>query len=145
VIDHLNKLWQFNNAKPKNKEANMAKKSTVFDFHKLGDGEYGFSIPLNTQIQGKDIKGEEFNEKTVLTYISHNGSSFWMANSVAEGSELKLIIDLPPKLSDEKNLKLIIKGKVVFVEAPKNEELRHRVSLKFANKYIIKDDKNLYV
>ena len=118
----------------------MAKKSTSFDFRQLGDGEHGFSIPLNTQIQGRDTSGDEFEEKTTLSYISHNGSSFWMANSVAEGSELKLIIDLPPKLADEKNLKLIIKGKVVFVEAPKNEDPRHRVSLKFDNKYIIKDD-----
>ncbi|UCE42695.1 MAG: PilZ domain-containing protein [Candidatus Aminicenantes bacterium] len=121
----------------------MAKKSTAFDFRQLGDGEQGFSIPLNTQIQGKDTKGKDFDEKTVLTYISHSGSSFWMANSVVEGSELRLIIDLPPKLSDEKNLKLIIKGKVVFVEAPKNEDPRHRVSLKFENKYIIKDDEKI--
>jgi hypothetical protein len=107
----------------------MAKKPTAFDIRELGYGEQGFSIPLNTQIQGKDPQGKEFIEKTVLTYISHNGSSFWMANSVVEGSQLKLIIDLPPKLSDEKNLKLIIKGRVVFVEAPKNEDPRHRVSL----------------
>lgn len=121
----------------------MAKKSPAFDFRQLKDGEQGFSIPLNTQIQGKDTFGQEFNEKTTLSYISHNGSSFWMANSVAEGSELRLVIDLPPKLSDEKNLKLIIKGKVVFVEAPKNEDPRHRVSLKFENKYIIKDDEKI--
>lgn len=118
----------------------MAKKSTAFDFRQLGYGEHGFSIPLNTQIQGKDTQGKDFDEKTVLTYISHNGSSFWMANSVAEGNELKLIIDLPSKLSDKKNLKLIIKGRVVFVEAPKNEDPRHRVSLKFENKYIIDDE-----
>ncbi len=118
----------------------MAKKSTAFDFRQLGDGEHGFSIPLNTQIQGKNAQGKDFDEKTVLTYISHNGSSFWMANSVGEGSELKLIIDLPPKLSDEKNLKLIIKGRVVFVEKPKNEDPRHRVSLKFENKYIIDNE-----
>jgi hypothetical protein len=122
----------------------MAKKSNVFDFRQLQDGEQGFSIPLNTQIQGIDIQGNDFSEKSVLTYISHNGSSFWMTNSVAEGSELKLIIDLPPKLSDEKNLKLIIKGKIVFVEAPTNEDPRHRVSLKFQNKYIIKDDEGQY-
>lgn len=122
----------------------MPKKSSGFDLRQLGDDEQGFSIPLNTQIQGKDISGHEFNEKTTLTYISHSGSSFWMANSVSEGSELKLIIDLPPKLSDEKNLKLIIKGKVVFVEAPKNEDPRHRVSLKFENKYIIKNDEKIY-
>jgi len=122
----------------------MARKPRVFDFRELGNGELGFSIPLNTQILGKDTRGKEFKEKTVLTYISHNGSSFWMANSVAEGNELKLVIDLPPKLSDEKNLKLIIKGIVVFVEAPKNEEPRHRVSLKFENKYIIEDDEGQY-
>ena len=122
----------------------MAKKSTSFDIRQLEDGEQGFSIPLKTQIQGKDTQGKDFDEKTVLTYISHNGSSFWMANSVVEGSELKLVIDLPPKLSDEKNLKLIIKGRVVFVEAPKNEDPRHRVSLKFENKYIIKDDEGQY-
>ena len=122
----------------------MAKKFTAFDFRQLGYGEQGFNIPLQTQIQGKDTSGKDFNEKTVLAYISHNGSSFWMANSVVEGSELKLIIDLPPKLSDEKNLKLIIKGRVVFVEAPKNEDPRHRVSLKFDNKYIIKDDEGQY-
>lgn len=122
----------------------MAKKSRAFDIRQLGDGEQGFNIPLKTQIQGRDTSGQEFNEKTILAYISHNGSSFWMANPVAEGSELKLIIDLPPKLSDEKNLKLIIKGSVVFVEAPKNEDPRHRVSLKFENKYIIKDDEGQY-
>ena len=122
----------------------MPKKSPAFDIRQLGYGEHGFSIPLDTQIQGKDTQGEDFNEKTVLTYISHNGSSFWMANSVAEGSELKLIIDLPPKLSGDKNLKLIIKGRIVFVEAPKNEDPRHRVSLKFENKYIIKDKEGQY-
>ena len=122
----------------------MPKKSPAFDIHQLEYGEHGFSIPLNTEIQGKDAQGKEFNEKTVLTYISHNGSSFWMANSVAEGTELKLIIELPPKLSDEKNLRLIIKGKVVFVEAPKTEDPRHRVSLKFENKYIIKDDEGQF-
>ena len=122
----------------------MLKKSTAFDIRQLGYGEHGFSIPLDIQIHGKDTQGEDFNEKTVLTYISHNGSSFWMANSVAEGSELKLIIDLPPKLSDDKNLKLIIKGRIVFVEAPKNEIPKHRVSLKFENKYIIKDEEGQY-
>ena len=72
----------------------MAKKSTAFDIRQLGNGEQGFNIPLQTQILGKNVQGKDFHEKTVLAYISHNGSSFWMANSVAEGSELKLIIDL---------------------------------------------------
>jgi hypothetical protein len=122
----------------------MLKKSPAFDIGQLGYGEYGFSMPLDIRIHGKDTQGEDFNEKTVLTYISHNGSSFWMANSIAEGSELKLIVDLPPKLADDKNLKLIIKGRIVFVEAPKNKNPKHRVSLKFENKYIIKDEEGQY-
>jgi hypothetical protein len=123
----------------------MAKKSFIFDMHELGYGEQGFSIPLQTVVEGKNSSGSEFNEKTVLNYISHNGSSFWMANSVPVGSELKLVIDLPPKLSEEKNLKLIVKGRVVFIEAPKDQDLRHRVSLKFENKYIIKDDESVRI
>ena len=118
----------------------MAKKLTSIDMNRLGFDEQGFNIPLQTLIEGKDMSGNPFNEKTVLSYISHNGSSFWMANTVPVGSELKLIIDLPPNLSDEKDLKLIIKGRVVFVEAPKEQDPRHRVSLKFENKYIIKKD-----
>jgi len=120
----------------------MAKKLTSIDMNRLGFDEQGFNIPLQTLIEGKDMFGNPFNEKTVLSYISHNGSSFWMANTVPVGSELKLIIDLPPNLSDEKDLKLIIKGRVVFVEAPKDQDPRHRVSLKFENKYIIKKDES---
>jgi hypothetical protein len=119
----------------------MAKKSFVLDMHELGYGEQGFSIPLQTLVEGKDKLGNKFNEKTVLSYISHSGSSFWMDNSVPVGGELKLIIDLPPQLSEEEQkLKLIIKGRVVFVEAPKDQDPRHRVSLKFENKYIIQDE-----
>jgi hypothetical protein len=120
----------------------MAKKLTSIDINELGYDEQGFNIPLQTMIEGKDASGNPFNEKTVLSYISHYGSSFWIANSVPVGSELKLTIDLPPNLSDEKDLKLIIKGRVVFIEAPKDQELRHRVSLKFENKYIIKKDES---
>lgn len=120
----------------------MSKKLTSIDINELGYDEQGFNIPLQTLIEGKDVSGNPFNEKTVLSYISHNGSSFWMANPIPVGSELRLTIDLPPNLSDDKNLKLIIKGRVVFVEAPKDQDLRHRVSLKFENKYIIKRDES---
>lgn len=122
----------------------MAKRINVADFRSLGYDEKGFNLPLQTLVEGKDTSGNDFTEKTVLSYISHNGSSFWMANPVAEGTELRLSIDLPPKLSEEKHLKLIIKGRVVFVEAPKDKDPRHRVSLKFENKYIIKDDEPVY-
>lgn len=103
--------------------------------------EQGFNLSLPTLVEGKEESGKAFREKTVLSYISHHGSSFWLSNPVALGSELKLIIDLPPKLADKKDLKLIIKGKVIFVEALKGKNSKQRVSLKFSNKYIIDSDK----
>ena len=103
--------------------------------------EQGFNLSLPTLVEGQEESGKSFREKTVLSYISHHGSSFWLTNSVTLGSELKLIIDLPPKLADKKDLKLIIKGKVIFVEAIKGKNSKQRVSLKFSSKYIIDPQK----
>jgi hypothetical protein len=103
--------------------------------------EQGFNLSLPTLVEGQEESGRTFKEKTVLSYISHHGSSFWLTNPVALGSELKLIIDLPPKLADNKDLKLIIKGKVIFVEALKGKNSKQRVSVKFSNKYIIDSQK----
>lgn len=103
--------------------------------------EQGFNLSLPTLIEGHEESGRAFKEKTVLSYISHHGSSFWLTNPVSLGSELKLIIDLPPKLADKKDLKLIIKGKVIFVEALKGKNSKQRVSVKFSSKYIIDSQK----
>ena len=99
--------------------------------------EQGFNLSLPTIVEGRELSGKPFTEKTVLSYISHHGSSFWLTNAVSLGSELKLIIDLPPKLADKKELKLIIKGKVIFVESTKGKDAKQRVSLKFDSKYVI--------
>jgi len=104
--------------------------------------EKGFELPLKMIVEGQDKNGTAFQEDTMLTYISHNGSSFFLKAPVALGNELKLIIDLPPNLSKDEDLKLIIKGKVVFLEDPKDNNNDQRVSLNFENKYVIKPDKN---
>jgi hypothetical protein len=61
-------------------------------------------------------------------------------NPIALGSKLKLVIDLPPSLAEDKNLKLVIKGKVALVEANNPHPFRQRVSLRFESKYFIKED-----
>ncbi len=104
------------------------------------DLEKGFKLPLPTLVEGKDLEGKQFAEETTLSYISHQGSSFWLKSRVAIGSQLKLSIDLPPKLSEDKRLKLIIRGRVAFIEITNSRDLRQRVSLKFENKYVIKRD-----
>ncbi|MFQ6107981.1 MAG: PilZ domain-containing protein [Candidatus Aminicenantales bacterium] len=102
--------------------------------------EKGFELPLPCRVEGEDASGNRFKEKTTLSFISHQGSSFWLAQPVSIGSELRLVIDLPPALSEDKNLKLIIKGKVAFVEATNGKDSKQRISLHFDNKYIIKEE-----
>lgn len=122
----------------KEKEATMLDEISLDDLSKNKYSEKGFKLPLPALVEGKNRSGRRFKEKTILSYISHQGSSFWLTNSVLFGSELKLTLDLPSNLSKEKNLKLIIMGKVAFVEAANRECPKERVSLHFENKYIIK-------
>ena len=103
--------------------------------------EQGFDMPLPTLVEGKDVAGNGFSEKTILSYISQSGSSFWLTTEVNMGSSLRLTVDLPSTLANDKDLKLVIKGRVIFLEAPKHQNSRHRVSLKFENKYIIDEKK----
>ncbi len=102
--------------------------------------EKGFKLPLKTIIEWKDTSGKSMTEHSVLSYISQNGSSFNMRAPVLLGQELKLAIDLPEDLSDGDDLKMIIKGKVVFVETSLEDSTLQKVTLKFKNQYIIKPE-----
>jgi hypothetical protein len=124
----------------KEKEVDMLSKSSLTPPAKNERKDQVFNLPLPTVVEGRDATGRTFQERTVLFYISHHGASFNLNNSIALGSKLKLIIDLPPSLSDDQNLKLVINGKVVLVEANSSQYLRQRVSLRFENKYFIKAD-----
>ena len=106
----------------------------------LPERERGFNLPLSTRVDGHDNEGNFFSEHTSISYISHYGASFWMNNPTALDSELRLIIDLPPKLSEDQDLKLIIKGRVIFLESAPDQNPKQRVTLKFENKYIIKNE-----
>jgi hypothetical protein len=137
ILWHLNVTLNFN----EEKEASMAK---IGSHKKLLDEtfqEQGFDMPLPTLVEGTDAEGNGFTEKTILSYISQSGSSFWLTTKVNMGDELRLTVDLPSQLADDKDLKLIIKGKIIFLEAPKNHNSRQRVSLKFENKYIIDESR----
>lgn len=120
----------------------MNRKIPEENFRSIGfNQEEGFNLPLRMMVEGNDIAGNHFLENTQLTYISHHGSSFWLQTKVKEGADLKLSIDLPARLSQDTDLKLIIRGKIVFIEAPKSDSNRQRISLKFENKYIIEPEK----
>lgn len=100
-----------------------------------------FNLPLSIAVEGEDESGHKFKEKSTLAYIGHQGSSFWIKTPILLGTELKLTIDLPPKLSEGKDLKLIIKGKVVAVDQKNNDGSPLRITLRFGTKYIIQPKK----
>lgn len=118
----------------------MIDKFSLDDLGHQKDSSKGFKLPLPAMVEGKDLKGKSFQEKTTLSYISYQGSSFWLMNSVSVGSELRLTVDLPSSLSEEKNLQLVIKGRVAFVEATNGKDAKERISLQFDNRYIIKEN-----
>jgi hypothetical protein len=97
----------------------------------------GFNLPLPTLVEGKSASGRNFKERTVLTYINHKGASFWLDTIVSAESELRLYIDLPSKLAEHDDLKLIINSKVIFIESSKNYFLNQRVSVVFDKYYSI--------
>ncbi len=91
-------------------------------------------------VQGRDPSGHDFEEETVLDYMSHSQASFVLKNAVIRESQLKLIIGLPPKLSEDQDLKLIIRGRVAFLERSREGDASQRVSLALESKYVIKPE-----
>jgi len=89
-------------------------------------------------VQGRDPSGRDFEEETVLDYMSHTQASFVLKNAVSRESQLRLIIDLPPKLSEDRDLKLIIRGRVAFLEHRREGDASRRVSLALESRYVIK-------
>jgi hypothetical protein len=96
-----------------------------------------FNLPLPTLVSGQDAAGRAFQEHTVLFYISDSGASFNLKNVPAPGARLKLSIDLPPSLDEDRSLKLVINGRVALIEEPEAPGDRQRVSLRFESRYII--------
>ncbi len=118
----------------------MLNKTPLFSLGRRESKEQVFNLPLPTLVEGRNAIGKLFREKTVLFYISHQGASFNLSNVITLGSKLKLIIDLPPGLAEDKNLKLVIHGKVALVEANNSHPGKQRISIRFENKYFIKED-----
>ncbi len=102
--------------------------------------EHGFTFPLPTLVEGLDVAGTAFQEETTLSYISHQRSTFPLRSGVTLGTRLKLVIDLPKKLAEDRNLKLALKGKVVSIELGSRQTAKRSITVKFESKYIIAPD-----
>jgi len=104
------------------------------------EDERGFKLALPMTVQGSDPAGRDFEEETVLDYMSHSHASFILKNAVIRESQLRLIVGLPPKLSEDQDLKLIIRGSVAFLERRREGEASQRISLALESRYVIKPE-----
>ncbi|HVP90231.1 MAG TPA: hypothetical protein VMS75_03335 [Terriglobales bacterium] len=97
----------------------------------------GFKLSLPLVVEGPDAEGAFFREETTLAYMSHVGALFPLKTPVSPGSRLKLAVALPPKLDEGKNLKLVIKGTIVFTEPGADDASPAQVSIRLESRYIV--------
>jgi hypothetical protein len=97
----------------------------------------GFKLSLPLTVEGPDADGALFREETTLAYMSHVGALFPLKTPVAPGSRLKLAVALPPKLDEGKNMKLVIKGTIVFTEPGTDDGAPAQVSIRLESRYIV--------
>jgi hypothetical protein len=142
VIDRDGRPWHFSlSFDGKGSDEMPRKKAHPENSGKAPDPEYGFELPLRMTVEGKTGSGEDFQEETVLDYMSYKTALFELKNEVVPGTPLKLIISLPPKLSEKKRLCLAVRGHVDLVRAS-NNRMAPSVTLKLGSRYIIKPDES---
>ncbi len=100
--------------------------------------EKSFSLHLSIKVEGLNAAGIKFTEMSTLESMSAATAVFKLRADVERNHLLRLTIDLPPKLSDDDDLKLIIHGTVAAVK-PADNSCR-RILLKLDSKYVIKPD-----
>jgi hypothetical protein len=100
--------------------------------------ERAFSLRLSVKVEGHNAAGHKFIETSTLESMSAATAVFGLRAAVERGHLLRLTIDLPPKLSDKDDLKLIIHGTVAAVKP--SEGSGQRILLKLDSKYVIKPE-----
>ncbi|MGB9863532.1 MAG: PilZ domain-containing protein [Candidatus Saccharicenans sp.] len=100
--------------------------------------EFYMSLPLT--VSGLDQRGREFSEKSVLLSISSQEASFMLNTLVQPESMLRLVMPLPPKLSDGKKLYLVLKGTVKAVNPLSGNRAPHKINLKLDSRYFIGEE-----
>lgn len=99
--------------------------------------ERGFKLSLPMTVEGPDPEGAFFHENTTLAYMSHQGALFPLASPVSLGSRLKLVIDLPPKLGEGRNLKLVVKGTITDIDPGGRAGTASQVAIRLETRYVI--------
>ena len=99
--------------------------------------ERGFKFSLPMLVEGPDVDGSLFREETTLVYMSHAGALFPLQSPVTLGSRLKLVVALPDKLAQGKDLKLVVKGTIIDIDSGNREDRAAKVALRLESRYVI--------
>ncbi len=92
--------------------------------------EWRLDLPLPAMIEGQHPRGKKFAEITTIKNISATGAYFSLDSGLAVGSKLNLVIDLPRKLTEGKNIKLNVGGITVRLEPPDVQGHRQGVAIR---------------
>ncbi|MDD8020351.1 MAG: hypothetical protein PHU81_04075 [Acidobacteriota bacterium] len=98
--------------------------------------EFAMTLPL--KVFGLDSYGHEFTEESQLASISSEEAVFFLKAKVDHQATLKLVIPLPPKLSNGEPLNLVLKGTVLqAIQSVLSGLPGNRVRLKLESRYFI--------
>ncbi|MBC7364389.1 MAG: hypothetical protein H5U07_07585 [Candidatus Aminicenantes bacterium] len=100
-----------------------------------GEQEFYMSLPLT--VSGLDHLGHEFSEKSVLLSISSQEASLVLTTPIKKETVLRLVMPLPPRLSEGKNLHLVLKGTVKEVQPLASNPRSQKVQLQLDARYFI--------
>ena len=105
--------------------------------------EWRLKLPLVVEVEGKLPKGKTFKEQTTIENISSSGAYFCLDSAITVGSKLNLIIEIPPDLTDGKNIKLKLGGSAVRLKKSTSGQKKQDVALSFDEKYsFIEEDQS---
>lgn len=104
--------------------------------------EWRLKLPLAVEVEGKLPKGKKFSEQTIIENISSSGAYFCLDAAITVGSKLNLIIEIPPELTDGKNIKLRLGGSAVRLKKSTSGQKKQDVALNFDEKYSFIEDEH---
>jgi c-di-GMP-binding flagellar brake protein YcgR len=103
--------------------------------------EWRFELPLTAEIEGQLPMGQKFKKKTVIENISSTGAYFSLDSNPVVGSKVSLAINLPTKLTEGKQVKLVLEGTIIRLEKKQENSRKLGVAVRFKRDFRFVEEK----
>lgn len=104
---------------------------------RIKEGEQQFKLSLPALVKGINAQGKKFQEQTELLSISSEKAILWLDSHVTIGSLLDVSLDIPKTLILETPLKLLVSGKVNFIQKKNKNNKNQLISVQLNKKFQI--------